>query len=77
MQMGALTTILSEYGIDREEFPPSLVAATMQGLAFSVAYDQAAGFDTAQEETSAAVNRLLNRLETKRSERLHGKPARR
>jgi hypothetical protein len=49
----------------------------MQGLAFSVAYDQAAGFDTAQKETSAAVDRLLDRLEAKRSERLLGKPARR
>jgi hypothetical protein len=35
-----------------------------------VAYDQAAGFDTAQEDASAAVGRLLDRLEAKRSERL-------
>jgi AcrR family transcriptional regulator len=76
MQIEALTTILDEYGIDRDEFPPSLVAATMQGLAFSMAYDQAAGFDTAQEEASAAVDRLLDRLEAKRAERLLRKPAR-
>ena len=77
MQIEALTTILDEYGIDREVFPPSLVAATMQGLAFSVAYDQAAGFETAQEEASAAFVRLLDRLEAKRSERQLPKPARR
>src|SRR6516164_5769949 len=34
MQIDALDAILAEYGIDRQEFPPALVAAAMQGLAF-------------------------------------------
>jgi len=67
MQIDALNTILDEYGIDPDEFPPSLVAAAMQGLAFAMAYDQVAGFDTAQEEASAAMDRLLERLEARRS----------
>ena len=70
MQIEALDTILEEYGIDREEFPPALVAATMQGLAFAMAYDQVAGFDTAQDEASVAMERFLNRLEAGRSGRL-------
>ena len=67
MQIGALDEILDDYGIDRDEFPPALLAATMQGLAFAMAYDQVAGFDTAQEEASAAMDRLLLRLEERRS----------
>jgi len=67
LQLNALEKVLDEYGIDRAVFPPSLVAPTVQGLAFAMAYDQAAGFDTAQEEASAAMERLLDRLETRRS----------
>jgi AcrR family transcriptional regulator len=69
LQIEALDTILEEYGIDREEFPPALVAATMQGLAFAMAYDQVAGFDTAQDEAAVAMERFLNRLEAGRSAR--------
>jgi AcrR family transcriptional regulator len=68
MQIDALQGILGEYGIDREKFPPALLAAAMQGLAFAMAYDQVAGFDTAQEEASAAMDRLLDRFEAGRSE---------
>src|SRR6516165_8165769 len=34
LQLDALEVLLDQYGIDRELFPPSLVAPTMQGLAF-------------------------------------------
>src|SRR6516165_2294253 len=60
LQLDALDQLLDEYGIDRDTYPPSLVAPTMQGLAFAMAYDQAAGFDTAQAEASAAMERLLD-----------------
>jgi AcrR family transcriptional regulator len=66
LQLDALERLLDEYGIDRETYPPSLVAPTIQGLAFAMAYDQAAGFDTAQVEASSAMERLLDRLETQR-----------
>jgi hypothetical protein len=32
-----------------------------------MAYDQAGGFDTAQDEASAAMERLLGQLEARRS----------
>jgi AcrR family transcriptional regulator len=67
MQIDALDTILAEYGIDRDEFPPALLAAAMQGLAFAMAYDQVAGFDTAQAEAADGMDRLLVRLEARRS----------
>jgi AcrR family transcriptional regulator len=67
MQFDVLEKVLEEYGIDSEVFPPCLVAPAVQGLAFAMAYDQAAGFDTAQPEASAAMERLLERLEAKRS----------
>ena len=69
MQIDALGTILDDYGIDRDEFPPALVAATIQGLAFAMAHDQVAGFDTAQDEATHAVDRLLDRLEARRRAR--------
>jgi AcrR family transcriptional regulator len=66
LQLEALDKLLDEYGIDRDIYPPSLVAPAIQGLAFAMAYDQAAGFDTAQAEASAAMERLLDRLEVQR-----------
>ena len=66
MQIDALGPILDEYGIDRDAFPPALVAPALQGLAFAMAYDEAAGFDTAQEEASVAMERLLERLAARR-----------
>ena len=67
MQIEALESILDDYGIDRDAFPPALVAAAVQGLAFVMAHDQVAGFDTAQDEASDAVARLLDRLEDRRT----------
>ena len=67
MQLEALDTLLEEYGIDAELFPPALVAAAVQGLAFGAVQDQAAGYDTAPEEAIAAMDRLVDRLEARRS----------
>jgi len=66
MQIEALEALLDEYGMDRNEFPPALVASAVQGLAFAMAYDQASGFDTAQDEATAGIERLLDRLEERR-----------
>jgi AcrR family transcriptional regulator len=67
LQLEALDQLLEEYGLDPELYPPSLVAPAVQGLAFAMAYDQAAGFDTAQEEASGAMERLLDHLEARRN----------
>jgi AcrR family transcriptional regulator len=67
MQIDALDSILDDYGIDRELFPPALVAAAVQGLAFVMAHDQVAGFDTAQDEAAAAMARLLDYLDARRA----------
>jgi AcrR family transcriptional regulator len=69
LQIRALEGMLSEYGIESDDFPPSLVATAMQGLAFAMTYDQAAGFDTGQDEAARAMERFLDRLETHRSAR--------
>jgi AcrR family transcriptional regulator len=66
MQMATLSTLISEYGLDAEDFPPALIAAAMQGLAFGVVSDQAAGYATAHEEAAAAMTRFLERLEAGR-----------
>lgn len=69
MQMDALDTLLGEYGIDAEEYPPPLVAAAVQGLAFAAVQDQVAGYDTAPEEAIAAMDELVDRLEARRTRR--------
>ncbi|HKE72689.1 MAG TPA: TetR/AcrR family transcriptional regulator [Acidimicrobiales bacterium] len=67
MQMDRLKTLLDEYGLDPDLYPPALVAATIQGLAFGVVQDQAAGYDTAADEAAAAMSRLIAHLEDARS----------
>ena len=67
MQVEALEGVLGDYGIDRSVFPPALVAATVQGLAFAMVHDQVAGFDTGHEEAAAAVGRLVDLLEQRRA----------
>lgn len=69
MQIEALDSILDEYRIDRDLFPPALVAAAIQGLAFVMAHDRVARFDTAHGEASAAMARLVDRLEKRRAAR--------
>jgi AcrR family transcriptional regulator len=69
LQVARLTTLLDEYGIDPVRFPPVLIAATMQGLAFSVVTDRAAGYDTHPDEAADAVLRLLAELEDRRTRR--------
>ena len=66
MQVDALASILDEYGIDREEFPPALVAAAVQGLALVVVEDQVRGFDTGYQDATAAMDRLVQRFEDRR-----------
>jgi hypothetical protein len=39
----------------------------MQGIAFSVVQDQAAGYDTSPDEAAAAMRRLLAGLEERRT----------
>lgn len=70
MQIERLASLLEEYGLDPEQLPPPLVAAAMQGLAFSVVQDQAAGYDTAPEEAREAMGRLLEILEARRERHL-------
>jgi len=69
MQVEALDALLPEYGIDADEIPPVLVAAAIQGLAFAVIQDKAAGYDTSPDEALAAMGRLVDRLEERRRTR--------
>jgi AcrR family transcriptional regulator len=68
LQMDALASILEDYRIDVDEFPPALVAAAVQGLALVIVEDQVRGFDTAYDEAAAAMARLVDRLESRRAE---------
>jgi AcrR family transcriptional regulator len=67
MQLDVLATLLPEYGLDPETVPPALVAAAIQGLAFSVVQDSVAGYDTAADEAADAMARLVDRLEARRA----------
>jgi AcrR family transcriptional regulator len=67
MQIDALETILDEYGIDRDLFPPALVAAAVQGLALVVVQDRAGGFETSHAAAVKAMVRLIEQLEARRT----------
>ena len=67
MQIETLETILDDYGIDRDQFPPALIAAAVQGLALVVVEDQVRGFRTSHEDAAAAMARLVDRLEARRA----------
>lgn len=69
METDALASILGEYGIDPDVFPPALVAAAVQGLALVVVQDEVRRFDTGHEDAKAAIVRLLDRLEGARGAR--------
>lgn len=69
LEVEALRQLLGEYGVDAEVFPAELVAAAVHGLGFAMAHDQVAGFDTAQDEATAAMRRLVDRLEAARAAR--------
>lgn len=66
LETETLGTILDGYGIDRDEFPPVLVAAAVQGLALVLVQDQVRAFDTGHEEAASAMLRLIDRFERAR-----------
>jgi AcrR family transcriptional regulator len=69
MQMAVLDEILPDYGLDRDEFPPALIAAAVQGLALGLVSDEVAGYETAHKQARAAMSRLVARLEQRRARR--------
>jgi AcrR family transcriptional regulator len=69
VQMEALDRLLPEYGLDDEQFPPALVAAAIQGVAFGLTQDRAAGFETHHGEALDAAQALILRLEEARAGR--------
>lgn len=70
MQMAVLDKILPEYDLDRDEFPPALIASAMQGLALSLVADEVAGYETEHKQARAAMSRLVARLERQRARRI-------
>jgi AcrR family transcriptional regulator len=67
MQVATLESILTEYGIDTQLFPPALIAAAVQGLALVVVQDEVRGFDTAHQDAVAAMAQLVDELEQRRA----------
>jgi AcrR family transcriptional regulator len=68
MQIDVLERVLPEYGLDTRVLPPSLVAAGIQGLAFSAVQDQVAGYDTDPDQVIDAMDRLVEDLEARRAD---------
>jgi AcrR family transcriptional regulator len=69
MQMGKLSSLLDEYGLDPVELPPALVSAAIQGLAFALVADHVAGYETSTSEAQAGMEQLIDRLEERRRSR--------
>src|SRR5947208_2359281 len=49
--------------------PSAFIAAAMQGIAFAIVADEAAGFDTAHADARAGMDRLVGLLEKRRTKR--------
>jgi len=69
MQIERLETLLPEYDVDPAELPPVLIAAAMQGLAFGIVHDLAAGYETQPRVAADAMDAFLARLEKRRKRR--------
>jgi AcrR family transcriptional regulator len=68
-QIKTLHALLPEYGLDVADFPPALVAAALQGLAFGLVTDEAAGYDTSTKQARDGARRLIASLEQRRRPR--------
>lgn len=62
-----LRTLMPEYGLDAETFPPELLASALQGVALLLAREQNLGLATRPEVAAGAVTALLSGLEDRRS----------
>ena len=65
MQLTAFRTLLPQYGLDEELFPPELLAAGIQGTALLVARQEALGQDD-QAAAARAASALIEHLEARR-----------
>jgi AcrR family transcriptional regulator len=72
MQMEALERLLPEYGLGK--ISPALIATAMQGIAFALVSDQAAGYDTRTDEAAVGMVEVIEMLESRRRRK---RPARR
>ncbi len=67
LQMERLATLIGQYDLDPDSFPPVLIAAAIQGLAFAIVTDESAGYDTHPAEAAQAMLRLIDGLEARRA----------
>jgi len=60
----ALESIFEKYGVDREQFPPKVLAILMAGLTRALSTEKVLGAEDGHEEALAFVDRFLARFET-------------
>lgn len=63
----ALEAVFTRYGINRDEMPPKVAAILLAGLTRALSTERVLGSDDGHPEALAFVDRLLSRLEPKRS----------
>jgi AcrR family transcriptional regulator len=68
-QIVRLDELLPEYRIDAVGATPALIAAAIQGLAFGIVQDAAAGFATSHDAAREDMVALLTQLEVQRQNR--------
>lgn len=67
VQLEAIRQMLPGYSLDPDEYPPELVAATIQGLALLLAREEALGISTDHEIAERAFESILQGLEARRT----------
>ena len=63
MQFRALSTILTRYGVDSEEWPPEAVMVLLDGAARFMGEERAYGLTLGHTQAVSVVERLLTRFE--------------
>ncbi|MCU1367780.1 MAG: regulatory protein TetR [Ilumatobacteraceae bacterium] len=63
LQIAALSSVLSDYGIDVDAYEPAALVLILQSIARFMVIEDALGVTTGHEETLALVARLLHRFE--------------
>jgi len=69
-QIEALRELIPQYDLDGSRFPPSLLAAAIQGTALLVGREAALGVGSDHAEAAAAIEALLDELEARRRDKL-------
>ena len=76
LQVSRIGSVLEQYGVDTERFPPDLVVLALGGISRSIIRGEAMTSSRSHRHSIAAVERLIDEIEPKRRKRKRASPVR-